>query len=212
MQFEDAMSIANLISRLSDLEEVPDVVREPFDLPVPGLVDLLDRHEGFYAFGRSLHVFGRVREPRFHSIFLWNDRDGWISEYGDLADDLLLFAENAFGDQFAFNGERIVHFLAETGQQTDLAGDVEEWLSILLADPNRYLESDGIAEWTKQRGLIPMGKHIVPAIPFVLSTNMDNRDNKLSLADPFKSMSFKGTIARQIKDLPDGAQIQIDWT
>jgi len=206
------MNLDGIISRIADLEMVPDLTQEPFELPVPGLNELLDRHEGFYALNRSLHVLGRVREPRFHSIFLWNDPQGWISEYGDLAEGLLFFAENAFGDQFAFDGERIVRFDAETGARTGIAETVEQWLAILLDDPDRYLESAGIAAWTQRNGLIPFGKHLAPDVPFVLSSGMDNRNNKISLVDPFQSMGFKGTIARQIKDLPDGAQIKIDWT
>ena len=204
------MSLDALLSRITDLETAPNSTPEPFDLAVPGLNELLDRREGFYGFRRSLHVFGRVREPRFHSVFVWNDPDGWVSEYGDLADNLLFFAENVFGDQFAFDGERIIHFAAETGARTDLAKDVEQWLTLLLKEPERYLDFDGVAAWSDRNGLVPLGEHLVPDVPFVLSSG--DVANKLSTTDAFKSMGFKGTIARQIKDLPDGAQIEIKWT
>ena len=53
---------------------------------------------------------------------------------------------------------------------------------------------------------MPAGSSLVPAVPFVLGGEYSL--GNLRLADAVSGMRARGNLARQIRDLPDGAQIE----
>src|SRR5215831_3621378 len=60
---------------------------------------LLHQCNGFYAFESALHVFpaaAHLENTKEIPLNRWNSFELWRFEYGDLADRMLFFAEDAF--------------------------------------------------------------------------------------------------------------------
>jgi hypothetical protein len=76
----------------------------------------LSVHNGLVGFQGALRVFG-LSDGELPSVFSWNDSQKWRTEYRGLDEGLFFFAEDAFGNQFAFCEGRVVRFLAETGDR-----------------------------------------------------------------------------------------------
>src|SRR5271170_5028650 len=80
------------------------------------LFELLNERNGFYAFESALHVFPASSYEGEMTLSRWNSFGLWRHEYGVLADGMLFFAENAFGDQFCIHEGLICAFDAETAE------------------------------------------------------------------------------------------------
>lgn len=61
--------------------------------------------------------------------------------------------------------------------------------------------------WQEANGPLPAGSRLVPKQPFVLGGPFE-RDN-LYVGDAVEAMCFRGDMARQIAELPDGASLTI---
>lgn len=96
---------------------------------------LLSLHNWLNCFRGGLRIFG-TRPGVLPTLQEWNKQEGWRSTYKDLVkQNLIFFAEDAFGNQFAYDDEKIVYFNAEIGRATSFANSFAEWLSIILEDP-----------------------------------------------------------------------------
>ena len=120
---------------------------------------------------------------------------------------LIFFAEDVFGNQFAFDNEKVVYFNAETGRATTFANSFVEWLSVILEDPVDTLQLMLFKAWTDMGEHLKPSEHLCPVYPFI--TKSDPPLKELYRIDSVEDMSYKGNFAYQIKDLPDGAQIKI---
>lgn len=201
------MSLLHLAKRLVDVESPKEIVPSRLAPPVPGLDELLSWKNGFYAYHHGLHVFGRCTKPRWHSLEIWNNSAGWIKEYGELAAGLFYFAEDTFGDQFAWDGEQVLRFLAETGECEEFAPDLEDWLQQIVSNPQEELGLEVLQDWIRENGAVPEGSHLFPRTPLVAGGSLD--PSEIVTLDPFENMGFKGSFAQQIADLPDGQQIEL---
>jgi hypothetical protein len=199
-----------LLSRASDALGLEDAPLD--DLPELGergreLLELLRRRNGFYAFASSLHVFplGPVREG--YDLETWNSPDLWRFEYGDLADGHVFFAEDAFGNQFSVHEQRIVLFDAETAAAKELAPNIGSWVEEIVAR-HRYLTGWPLAkDWQDENAPIPPGKRLMPKKPFVIGGEYEIRN--LRATDAVEAMRFRGYLATQLRDLPDGATVRL---
>ena len=173
------------------------------------LFQLLMCKNGFYAFESALHVFpsGACRGI---SLEQWNSSALWRNEYDGLADELLFFAEDIFGGQFCIKHDGVYLFDPETGKCEKIAPDLEGWADSVLTDYD-YLTGYPIAHrWQEKHGIIPPDHRLVPKIPFVAGGQFEL--SNLRLAEAVEGMKWRGNLARQIKDLPDGAKIQFEIT
>ena len=136
----------------------------------------------------------------------WNNESLWRYEYQDLASNLVCFAEDLFGNQFALESGQIVLFDAETGDKEVLAEDIKGWAELILKDYNYRTGYSLGHEWQTKHGALEVGKRLVPKIPFVLGGEY-LVENLYALKDE-KSMRLRGDLAIQIRDLPDGAQVK----
>lgn len=162
-------------------------------------------HDGLIAMEGGLRLFGITR-ALLPDIATWNIEAGWRSSYRTLADGLLFFAEDAFGDQFAFEGGRLVRFHAETGQREHVSDSLADWLQQILDDPESQLSLPVIREWRRQGNQLQPNQHLCPTYPFVVR---GSRGKTLHALDRNESMHFKGDFAWQIKDLPEGTRIKV---
>ena len=167
---------------------------------------LLQRRNGFYAFESALHAFSTVRPGNEIDLNSWNSDELWRFEYGDLAEGAFFFAEDAFGNQFALQSKHVCFFDAETGEFTEFSDDLEAWAYRILKE---YEVSTGyplLHEWQQKNGALAVGSRLMPKIPFVLggSYSLGN----LYAVSNVSGMKTRGNLARQLKDLPDGAQVR----
>jgi hypothetical protein len=170
---------------------------------------LLHQRNGFYAFESALHVFPFARHQKDEKeigLGRWNSFELWRFEYGDLADRVLFFAEDAFGNQFCLHDRRVRSFDAETGAMSDVADDIEGWAKQILTEYNVLTGYPLLHQWQQKNGALAAGSRLMPKIPFVLGGKY-SLDNLYALA-AVSAMKTRGNLARQIKDLPDGSRVE----
>lgn len=172
------------------------------------LLGMLCHRNGFYALESALHVFPTHSNQHEIGIGDWNEDTLWRSAYKGLADGCLFFAEDVFGGQFCIKDGKIYTFDPETGALEYLANDVEGWATLILSDYEVLTGYPLAHQWQKKNGQLPVGKRLLPKVPFVLGGEF--LLNNLYLADAVKGMRFRADIASQIKNLPDGAQIKFN--
>jgi len=173
------------------------------------LLAMLCQRNGFYALESALHVFPTRSSQNEIGICDWNESALWRSGYKGLADGCLFFAEDVFGGQFCIKDSKVYTFDPETGSFEYLADDIESWAKMLLSDYEVLTGYPLAHQWQKQNGQLPAGKRLLPKVPFVLGGEfvLDN----LYLADAVEGMRFRADIASQINELPDGAQIRLNF-
>lgn len=163
------------------------------------LKEILNSKNGFYAFEGALHFFSDKE---------YQDYDLWKESYKGLADDIKCFAEDAFGNKFSIKDNAIYFFDAETAETEFLADTLEEWAKLILDDYNYHTAFPLIDKWQKKNGILPVKSRLVPKKPFIMGGeySVDN----LYAMDSTKSMQYRGEIASQIKNLPDGSKVNIN--
>ena len=172
----------------------------------PGLAELLSEHDGFVAFDGALRCFG-LSAKRLPSVASWNRADGWRTAYRDLTAGLFFFAEDIFGNQFAFEDGRVVRFLSETADREFMADSVEEWLTVVASDPDEQLSLWLLRDWRAQSDGPAFSEHLCPKIPFALGGRYETTN--FYALDREKSMIFKGDLAWETRHLPEGAKVRL---
>jgi hypothetical protein len=171
------------------------------------LLEVLKQKNGFYAFESALHVFPAACQDKAMNLELWNCENSWRKEYGDITNGFVFFAEDIFGLQFALNKGGVYKFDPETAEIGHITNDLEQWASLILKDYEYETGYPLAHKWQKENGILPPGKRLLPKIPFILGGNYEV-DNLYPL-DALKGMEFRADIWKQIRDLPDGAKIEL---
>jgi hypothetical protein len=174
---------------------------------VEALMPLLQLANGFYAFESALHVFADTGPAPEQGLVEWNDKGTWISEYGGMADGGIYFAEDIFGTQFCLRAGVVATFDPETGAFETMASSIEDWAYNVLRDPGLWTGHPLAHQWQADHGAIEPGRRLIPKRPFVMGGEFacDN----LYVADAVKAMRYRGSVAVQIRDLPDGTPITL---
>lgn len=173
-----------------------------------GLLSMLCERNGFYALESALHVFPSHSGQQEIGLDKWNENALWRAEYRGMADGCLFFAEDIFGGQFCIKDGKVYTFDPETGVLNYLANDIEGWAKAIASDYELLTGYPLAHQWQKQHGQLPARRRLLPKIPFVAGGEfvLDN----LYLGDVVEGMKFRASMANQIKDLPDGAQIKFN--
>lgn len=199
------------------------------------LIELLQTRNGFYAFERALHVLpsncvngevglGTEHQLKRENILLSQDDQGrlmgwpmdlerwnmdvlWRNEFGSTADGLLFFAEDVFGEQFALSGGKVWRFNPESGEREAIAHSLDEWAGKILANYSLETGYQLAHEWQQEKGQLVEGHRLIPKVPFIMGGKYET-DNLFAL-DAVKGMRYRADIWKQIKDLPDGATVQL---
>lgn len=168
---------------------------------------LLDLKNGFCAFEGALHVYSDGGAPGERGLVEWNADGLWKSEYQGMAKGLLCFAEDVFGMQFCLKDGGISRFDPETGEAETMAPDLENWAEMILRDYEFWTGYRLAREWQEEHGPIPKGMRLVPSTPFVLGGGFTTKN--LHALEAVKGMCYRASIAVQIRDLPDGASVNL---
>jgi len=170
------------------------------------IASVLKQKNGFFCFDSALRFFPSVTMESSWGISDWNKHDLWKADYNGLADDVFCFAEDLFGQQFAvFEGE-IGTFEPETGNVEILASSLEQWASRILDDHNFMTGYSLGREWQLNHGGLHPRHRLMAKQPFVLGGEYSAAN--LASMDSLRMMKTLGNLARQIHDLPNGAQIR----
>jgi hypothetical protein len=171
---------------------------------------LLERMNGGYFFERSLHVFGACADPPWHSLSAWNAPGLWRDAYGEAAQGLVCFAEDAFGDQYAYSGMggEVVCFEAELGRVVSVAPHFVAWLEELLARPESVLPLDVMRREVETRQPLEPGGQMFAYPP--LCTVESQEGVTVGQVDAVEAMRFRGSLALQLRNLPPGARVAIE--
>lgn len=162
---------------------------------------LLDLQNGFYAFESALHVLSGA------GLLDWNREDLWRSAYEGMADGAVFFAEDVFGTQFCLREDIVATFDPETGAFETMASSLEHWAQLIL-DDHAYWTGHPLAhDWQAAHGPLPVGSRLLPVTPFVLGGEYTLENLRAIVAT--EGMRYRASIAHQIRDLPDGAQIEL---
>jgi len=194
------------------------IASEPIGSPVDGaealnqwgilgkeLAEILKLKNGFYAYESALLVrpLRNVHAPL--GLLEWNAPTLWKGEYIENLSNSFFFAEDVFGGQYCIRENKICTFDPETGLFETMSGSLGAWANDIMADC-RYRTGYPLAhDWQMARGVLPAGVRLLPKIPFVCGGKCE-LENLYPLADA-KGMSFRASIANQIRDLPDGSEI-----
>jgi hypothetical protein len=170
---------------------------------------LLERANGAYLHDHALHLLGACAEPSSHSLAAWNAPATWRDAYGGLADGLVFFAEDAFGDQFAYAGRggEVVCFEAELGRVVPVAASFADWLDLMAQHPASLLPLEVVAAQRAQGRPLVAGVQLFAYPPLFSPESQEAVD--IGHVDAVEAMRFRGSLARQIRDLPVGTRVAI---
>ncbi|MBA4148323.1 MAG: SMI1/KNR4 family protein [Verrucomicrobia bacterium] len=165
------------------------------------LVTLLKGINGFILHSGVLHVRGACHAPGWHSL-----RNAWLGPqafnilYPDVLPADIPFAQDQLGDQFFLRGSSIVRLFAETGEVEPFSDSLDVFLEELHGDIEEFLDV-GLSRQTQPGQLL----HAYP--PFC----MEEAEKGVSLrAIPaMEVILFHGDLARQLRDVPEGGQIDV---
>lgn len=101
-----------------------------------------------------------------------------------------------------------VPFFPETGTLEPMAPDLGGWAGAILNDYQLLTGHPLAREWQSLHGPIPLGKRLLPKLPFVLGGEYSV--SNLYLQDAVEGMRVRGHLAVAIKDVPDGGKIKIE--
>ena len=170
------------------------------------LLELLVERNGFYAFESALHIFPSNCSDSLMDIETWNTNTLWRDEFGAAAKELVFFAEDAFGEQFAISQGSIYRFDPESAAVKEFGSTLDDWAERILLDYAFETGYQQIHEWQQRNGKLGDDQRLIPKTPFVLGGSYEV-DNLFAL-DAVKAMRYRADIWKQIRDLPDGTPVQ----
>lgn len=166
---------------------------------------------GLHVFSKSLRIFGLTNDKNALNVLYWNNPDTWKKEYNGFFHDIWSFAEDVFGYQYAFGRTGVLHIDIETGKTKEICRTFSEWIEVILHDIDYYTGFSVAQLWEKEKINEPLSGiyHLCPITPFVCGGKYEI-DN-LFRCEARKHLRIMSQLAKQIRDLPDGTQITIDF-
>lgn len=175
---------------------------------VDELRGVLTARDGFYAFESALHVrpatAGIRNEP---SLSEWNASSLWAASYASDSQDCFFFAEDGLAAQICLWNGAVARLDPETGALEQIAPDLETWAGLVLADPGPLTAFPLVHGWQAENGPLAPGQRLFPRLPFVLGGKYEC--SNLRAFDTLAGIRFLASIARQIRDLPEGSPVEI---
>jgi hypothetical protein len=150
--------LVELLSRASvPTSRLPTRLRDvPVTLSRERLVELealLHMRDGFRTLGGALYVRSSVTVAVARGVEDWNQLTSWRSPYKK-ATELLFFAEDMGGRQFALYRNEVVTFEPRNGTFEHCAFRLAAWADQMVDDP-AALGAARVAAWTEEHG--PLG-------------------------------------------------------
>lgn len=180
---------------------------ELLDQLPPELAALLLRTNGLVAFGGGLHIRGACREPPWHSLrAAWLGSECFALRYPAIQPTDIPFAEDALGDQFLLRDAVVHRLAAETGDVESLGVGLTEFLENAQRAPVECLGLEPLVAFEQSGGRLEPGQLLSVYPPYVAAHEGERSMRAIPAID---RLGFLASLAKQIRDLPDGAQLQI---
>lgn len=193
------MKIPGITWQGESIDDV-EILRE---LP-PGLVCLLSDVNGFILHEGALHVRGASLHPEWHSLrAVWRGPRALHTLYKGVRTTDIPFAQDQVGDQFLLRDGRVLRLFAETGEVEDLADGIEDFFRRLTSDIEGFLNV-GLS-----RRMRP-GQLLLAYPPFCFRES--GAGASLGPVPAAEVILFHADLARQIRDVPDGGQVDFKLT
>jgi hypothetical protein len=178
--------------------------------PLAELGGVLATMNGFFLFNAGVQVFYGGNDGMGYDITTWNASKTWKYTYQGLADELFCFGQDVLGTQFAIlERTSVVRFDPETAEITTIGSSLEDWAAWLLVDPPVNTTSGLAMAWQDRHGALKPDERLIPKQLLILGGQL-TLDN-LVVKDAVECMRIRGPIAHQIHDLPDGAEVRIEF-
>ncbi len=175
--------------------------------PLRELAQLLSHTNGFSLFGSAVQVYRAGVDGLGPELLAWNTGGPWKDSFGGLADECFCFGQDVLGTQFAVADDRVVLFDPETADTEVLGRTLDDWASWLLDDPLVNATVGLTVEWERARGALEPHERLVPLQLIALGGELA-LDN-LVVREAAEALRIRGPIARQLHDLPDGAEVHL---
>ena len=170
---------------------------------------MLRAKNGFYAFESALLVRPFRRNVAPLGIEEWNAPDRWRAEFKDQLGGALFFGEDVFGAQFCIRHDKIWTFDPETGTFEVMSSSLSSWADDVMSNYELRTGYPLAHDWQMANGPLPVGARLLPKMPFVCGGKYE-LGNLYPVGD-VNAMLFRASIANQIHDLPDGAEIVVKY-
>jgi hypothetical protein len=168
----------------------------------------LRARNGCVAYRGAVHVRGACLDPAWHSLrAACEGPTAFPVLYPALSPDDVPFAEELFGDQFILRDGRVLRLTAETGDLEGTAESVEAWFEQLLEDVAGLLGYEPSAALARVGGKLGAGQLVSVFPPLVVDAGEQPRSFRA--IDALDCRGALAAFARQIRDLPDGAPVEI---
>lgn len=175
-------------------------------LPGP-LAGALRARNGCIAYRGGLHVRGACREPAWHSLrAAWEGPDAFHVLYEEVLESDVPFAEDGLGDQFLLRGAEVWHLWAETGEVELKSPTLDAFMSEIIEHATEVLSLEPVMAFLDAGQELKPGQLLMAYPPFCVSQS--DEGVTLTAISTAERREFLATIARQIHDLPDGAEVQ----
>ena len=187
------------------IDDVPMLRRLPH-----ALAALVGQIDGFIQFGGGLHVRGACKAPDWHSLrTVLEGPLALHSLYPAVLESDVPFAQDCVGDQFLLRGQSVLELSAETGELTHKADSFKSFLQNVQDDPIEYLSMAPLLEFSKSGGVLTPGRLLHAYPPYCMET-----ETPVSLRDvpALELLRVHAELAKEIRDWPDGASIEISVT
>ncbi len=168
----------------------------------PDLQDVLAEANGFILLHGALHVRGACLKPEWHSLRnAWHGDNAFHRLYDAVTPNDIPFGQDCVGDQFLLRDSRVVRLLAETGEVEGVALDMQDFFTRVEADPEEFLNS------APDHKLEP-GQLLHAYPPFCVEPS--EKGYSLRPCPAHEVIMFHADFARQIAQVPDGGEIEIE--
>jgi hypothetical protein len=175
----------------------------------PQVSSMLAICDGFYAFESALHVFPSVTNGPERGVAGWNVAELWRDAFPSGNHGWYFFAEDAFACQFAVapDSDSVSVMDPETGDFEVVAANIDGWARAVLDDFPRLTGYPLAHEWQAANGALRPARRLTPRVPFVLGGAFAVEN--LYEADTVSALRYRGELAAQIRDLPEGASVRL---
>ncbi|MDZ4288174.1 MAG: hypothetical protein U0984_09455 [Prosthecobacter sp.] len=181
---------------IDDIEILPNLPHN--------LLNLLAETNGFILHSGALHVRGATTAPDWHSLrAAWHGTHAFHILYEAVQSSDIPFAQDQVGDQFLTRDCTILRLEAETGEIEPVNDSLEDFFDRVRSDISGFLNV-GLSHTMEPGQLL----RAVP--PFCLQGSADKVSLRPSPAT--EVILWHAELAKQIRHIPDGEQVEIKWT
>jgi hypothetical protein len=175
---------------------------------LPRELAMVLRHtNGFVATRGAFHLRGASFTPAWHSIRVaWRGPHALAERYRTVHEADVPFAEDALGDQYLLREGEVWRLDAESDRMELSAPSLHYFLEAVSDDPVCFLNLGPLLEFWDQGGHLEPGQLLSVHPPLLVNYEGNYSYRAVSTGDRLGALA---AFAAQVRDLPDGAAIEI---